>query len=162
MIARPKVCSHWSGFDLRGRALDRAEAMGYARACWPSGSDAEIQFLALQIATMTALDDAFDAAAGRLDPRSIARLVPWRKSTLGTWVARPGVPLGSKWEALRGALAALDLRLARLAPGTLPRRRMVRAWWRHMAEQQISVFARERLLNVGLATYVPELAVASF
>lgn len=143
MITNPKVCSHWSGFDLPGRALGQAEATGYARACWPSGSDDEVHFLAVQIATMTALDDAFDAVAQPVDARSIATLLPWREAARGRRTA-----LGPAWEGMRAALAALDLRLERLTPGTARRRGVVRAWWRQMAERQVDAFAREAAWRV--------------
>lgn len=143
MIVEPKAWSHWSGFDLPGRELGQAEATAYARACWSSGTDAEVDFLAVQIATMTALDDAFEAVTERIDPRSIATLVPWREPMRGQRAA-----LGSAWEALRAALAALDLGLARLAPGTPRRRAGVRAWWRHMAERQVDAFACEAAWRV--------------
>jgi hypothetical protein len=56
---------------------------------------------------------------------------------------------------MRAALAALDERLVRLAPGALSRGRAVRTWWRRMAERQIRAFAREAGWRVDGA--VPDL-----
>jgi hypothetical protein len=155
MIGSLRVCSHWSGFDLPGRELGEAEVTGYARACWPSGTDAEIEFLAVQIATMTALDDAFEALTERPDPRTMGLLVPWRRRASSDLAAQGSLQLGSEWAGMRAALAALDARLARLTPGTLGRRRAVRSWWRRMAEQQIGAFAREATWRIDQA--VPDL-----
>lgn len=126
---------HWSGFDLRGRALGQPEAMGYARACWPSGRETDVEMLAIQIATMTALDDAFESARARIAPSMLWDLMPWRH--------RPERRLGAEWEGMRGALGELDLRLRQIAHGTASRRAAVHAWWRRMAEQQVAAFACE-------------------
>ncbi|HEX8967823.1 MAG TPA: hypothetical protein VF937_08095 [Chloroflexota bacterium] len=147
---------HWSGFNLPGRALGEVEAHGYARACWPSGSEAELRFLTLQIAVMTALDDAFDTAGvtdpQRLPPLACLNLFPWRR--------RGHLDVGLTWRPLSEALAYLDVRITRLAPGTPDRRQAVRAWWRQQAEHQVAAFDQETRWRIegsvpDLATYLP-------
>jgi hypothetical protein len=126
---------HWTGFDLPGRALGRSESLGYARACLPAGRHDEREFLALQIAVMTAMDDAFESLRVPLDATIVERLVPWRV------VKRSKLPV--EFIAIGQALAALDRRLLELVAGDAPRRAAVRAWWRVQAEQQVLAFRGE-------------------
>jgi hypothetical protein len=138
------LAPHWTGFDLPGRALSHAEAFGYARACWPSGSDEEVEFLALQIAVMTALDDAFDALDANQHPSPLPWLIPWLDSADPTGnESNDPTNWAPQWAEMRAALAALDARIQVLVRGDARRREAVRAWWRRQAEHQVAAFYRE-------------------
>jgi hypothetical protein len=140
-MVRAVVTHHWSGFDLPGRELSRAEAFAYARACWPSGAHEELQFLALQIALLTALDDVFDAMDASVHADPLVHLLPWRSAVDAAGGSDNGQSAG--WAEMRAALAALDWGVRRLARGDAGRREAVHAWWRRQAERQLVAFYRE-------------------
>ena len=131
---------HWSGFELPGRALPYHEALGYASACLPHGTPDELDFLALQIAVMTALDDAFEAMDARVQPDPRAWLLPWLGAEGDVAADATWQP---HWQVLRAALEALHRTLATLARGNASRRASVHGWWRRQAERQVVAFYRE-------------------
>lgn len=97
----------------------------------------------MQIAVMTALDDAFESIAASAPLNVLDSLMPWHAD---------GTTHQTDWPEIRDALALLDARLMALAPGGPERRESVRSWWRLQVERQVLAFRREAQWRLQGAT----------
>jgi hypothetical protein len=114
--SRPLTSKHtFSGaqFGLVGRGAQRQQALIYARACWPDGTEPEQQLLALHLAAILALDDTLESGQPLFSAGEEQRtLLPWS----GTPSSLEGVEAFSSRRPIRAALAQVEAGLASTSP----------------------------------------------
>jgi hypothetical protein len=132
-------------YDLVGRGAQIRQALAYARACWPDGTELEQRLLAVHLAAIFALDDILES--GRPLPSAGEE-----QRTLLPWFCTPSSVEGADAFRSRGPIRAA---LARVESGLASVARIRRpffeplkyepgsddkaiAWWRRQGELMVA------------------------
>jgi hypothetical protein len=136
----------WAECGLPGRAAERKRAFACARACWPDGTAAEQELLALHIALITALDDALEATPPAPTVADEYRsLLPWHAAA----GSANRLTATDARAPIRAALAHLERSLAYGAGPTAGSSPSAMEWWRHEAEQMVAAAWQESRWRSG-------------